>query len=262
MQKRHLDRQQYFSELANTSREYYMNYISNFVSVGNKRILEIGCGEGGNLLPFVEAGCEVTGIDRSEERISQANALFNPLKAKARFFSIDFFDMECVDETDKYDIVLIHDVIEHITQKDLFFDHIKQFVAGNGIIFWGFPAWQMPFGGHQQICRSRICSMLPFIHLFPESVYRFILTAFGESESCINELIDIKKCGISIERFEKLMKRNNHILVDRCLWFINPHYKQKFNLKPRKLHLLLRIKYLRNFFTTSCFYVTRCEFRL
>lgn len=259
MQKRHLDRQRYFTELAKTSKEYYISYISRFVPIDGKKILEVGCGEGGNLFPFTEIGCEVTGIDRSKDRISQANVLFNPLKVNARFLCIDFFDMKCVDGKDKYDIVLVHDVIEHITQKDMFLNHMKQFVAKGGVIFWGFPAWQMPFGGHQQICRSKICSALPFIHLLSEVVYRYVLKLFRESESCINELMDIKKCGVSIEKFEKLMTTNNYTIIDRCLWFINPHYKQKFNLKPRKLQVLSHIKYLRNFFTTSCFYITRCD---
>jgi SAM-dependent methyltransferase len=257
MQERHLDRQRYFSELANTSREYYINYVSNFISVDNRRILEVGCGEGGNLLPFAEIGCEVTGVDRSKDRISLANSFFGPLQVKARFLNMDFFDMECVNEADKYDVVLVHDVIEHITQKDRFFSHLKQFVSKGGIVFWRFPAWQMPFGGHQQICHSGI-SKLPFIHLLPERIYRYLLTAFGESKPCIEELIDIKKCRVSVEKFEKIAKRNNYLVADRCLWLINPHYKQKFNLKPRKLRVLSHIKYFRNYFSTSCFYITRC----
>lgn len=261
MQQRHFDRQQYFLESANTSRDYYIDYVRTFIPIGNgSKVLEIGCGEGGNLLPFAETGCEVTGIDLSAERILQAKSFFQSLNVKARFLTIDFFKMKCMDETDKYDVVLIHDVIEHISQKDRFFNQLKQFVARNGIIFWGFPAWQMPFGGHQQICRSRICSGLPFIHLLPKFVYRCILMIFGESESRIDELMDIKRCGMSIEAFEKLMKSNDHIMINRCLWFINPHYKQKFNLKPRKLSVAMsHIRYLRNFFATSCFYIVRCE---
>jgi len=258
MQRRHKNRLQYFTESANTSREYYIDYLSKFTAISNKKVLEIGCGEGGNLLPFAEKGCEVTGIDLSVERIFQANTFFESLNVKANLCVMDFFQMKCVDETERYDIILVHDVIEHIERKDDFFNHIKQFVAPAGIIFWGFPAWQMPFGGHQQICHSKICSMLPFIHLFPKSVYRFILTSFGETTSCVDELMEIKKCGISIEEFEMLLNKNSHTMLDRRLWFINPHYEQKFGLKPRRLYGLSEVKYIRNFFATSCFYVTTC----
>ncbi|MDR0414213.1 MAG: class I SAM-dependent methyltransferase, partial [Prevotellaceae bacterium] len=251
----------YFTELANTSREFYIDYVRNFSTLSDRcRVIEIGCGEGGNLLPFAEKGCNVTGIDRSEQKISWAKSFYGSLNYNATFVSADFFDMSCPGENEKYEIVLVHDVIEHISRKDEFLKHLKQFVAKNGIIFWRFPAWQMPFGGHQQMCQNKICSKLPFFHLLPVSLYRWLLHSFGEQQSSIDGLVDIKRCGISIEKFERLLKTHRYIQVDRCLWLINPHYKQKFNLKPRKLpSLISHIGHLRNFLTTSCFYIIKCE---
>ena len=39
-------------------------------------ILEIGCGDGGNLLPFAELGCSTTGVDISTGRIKDAILFF------------------------------------------------------------------------------------------------------------------------------------------------------------------------------------------
>jgi SAM-dependent methyltransferase len=261
MQERHLDRFRYFTELANTSKEFYIDYVRNFSPLNDGcRVLEVGCGEGGNLLPFAEMGCDVTGVDRSEQKISQAKSFYDSLGCHATFVAMDFFEMSCPDEGEKYEIVLVHDVIEHISQKEAFLKHLKRFVAKNGVVFWRFPAWQMPFGGHQQICRNRFCSKLPFFHLLPVSLYRRLLRSFGEQQACIDELLDIKKCRVSIEQFERLLKIHNYVRIDRCLWLINPHYKQKFNLNPRKLPpLISHIRYFRNFLATSCFYITKCE---
>lgn len=261
MQKRHSDRQTYFNELAQTSRDFYISYLKRFVDIQKgTRVLEIGCGEGGNLLPFAEIGCEVTGIDRSSNRIAQARDFFALAGYGGNFTTIDFFEMQPSNGEDNYDIILIHDVIEHIDRekKPVFIQHVKDFVSQGGVIFWGFPAWQMPFGGHQQICHNKIGSLLPFIHLFPVPLYRFLLKLLGKSKPCIEELLDIKSCKMTIESFERLMSNHDYRIVNRFLWFINPHYKQKFNLKPRKLaSSMASWKYIRNFFCTSCFYVTQ-----
>ena len=66
----------------------------------------------------------------------------------------------------------------------------------------------------------------------------------------------VKECRTSIELFEKLIKRCEFSVVDKKFWFINPHYKQKFQLTPSLLpRFVWKIKYARNFFTTSCWYI-------
>ncbi|MDY6300653.1 MAG: class I SAM-dependent methyltransferase [Bacteroidales bacterium] len=68
MQKRHTDRERYFEESSRTSCKYYMPYIENFHRIKSGcKILEVGCGEGGNLLPFAQRGCEVVGIEQQKE---------------------------------------------------------------------------------------------------------------------------------------------------------------------------------------------------
>lgn len=259
MQARHTDRQSYFKELATTSRSFFLPYVKKYHKVSpSSRVLEIGCGEGGNLLPFAEEGCYVKGIDYSSTRIQQAREFFRKSNLDGDFINVNVFSFDIGSLDEKYDIILIHDVVEHIFEKKLLMEHLKDFLRSDGIIFWGFPAWQMPFGGHQQICHNKICSKLPFIHLFPASIYKFLLKSFGEDEGCIKELISIKQTRITVEYFERLVKDSNYKIVDRCLWLVNPHYLQKFHLKPRKLPPpFSNIRYVRNFFSTSCFYITQ-----
>jgi 2-polyprenyl-3-methyl-5-hydroxy-6-metoxy-1,4-benzoquinol methylase len=261
MQNRHLDRKQYFEEESATSKNYYLPYLRRFTNVGKGvRVIEVGCGEGGNLLPFYNDGCHVSGIDFSEGRIEQANTFFRAHGADGDFRSGDFLKAESPkSESEKYDIVLMHDVIEHIPQNltKPFLTHIQEFMKKDAVFFCAFPAWRMPFGGHQQIGRG-FASKLPFIHLLPKLVYRWLLNLSGENDGTIKELFSIRESQMRVECFEHLVKECHFAMKDRVFWFINPHYLQKFGLKPRVLRApISKIPYVRNFFTTSCFYMLK-----
>ena len=263
MQQRHLDRWQYFSELANTSRKYYIDYLKSYISVtSDTKVLEIGCGEGGNLLPFAELGCYVKGIDLNAEKIECAKSFFAKEGQNGDFCTENFLNYPPESsESKKFDVVLVHDCIEHIEPpyKEDFFLKIKPLMREDGIVFFGFPAWQMPFGGHQQICVSKI-SKLPFIHLLPAPLYKGLLKLAKENPGTIDELLSIKRSRMPVEKFERLAKETGYEIVGQQLWFINPHYEEKFHLKPRKLNTFIaKLPWVRNLFTTSAFYLLKCK---
>ena len=116
----------------------------------------------------------------------------------------------------------------------------------------------MPHGGHQQICQSRMLSFLPYIHLLPRPLYRGLLKAFGEHDGTIKELMELVDTGISIERFEKIVKAAGFDITQRKYYLINPIYKYKFKLQPREQFGWMKgIPFVRNFFTTCMYYMIR-----
>ena len=263
MQLRHSNRLQYFNELANTARGYFIDYIKNHIDISTKtRVLEIGCGEGGNLLPFAELGCEVMGVDISQTRIEQAQEFFEYYDATGKFVCQNFITAEKPNcENDRFDIILVHDVIEHIEPsfKHEFMSNIKPFLRKGGVVFMGFPAWQNPFGGHQQITRG-FTSKMPFIHLLPNFMYKGVLKMSKVPQNAIDELMSIKRAKMPVEKFELLAHRCGYAIKNRSLWFINPHYRQKFGLRPRRVwKWASHIPYFRNFYTTSALYILKIE---
>ena len=101
MQKRHTDRKMYFRDLEITSKEFYISYLSDFTELTSKsRILEVGCGEGGNLVSFAQLGCKVTGIDIAECRIKEAKAYFSEISNHVTFVCSDFmqYPVPCNEE--------------------------------------------------------------------------------------------------------------------------------------------------------------------
>lgn len=259
MQQRHQDRKLYFEEQTRTSRTFYLDYVRRQMPLtAASRVLEVGCGEGGNLLPFAELGCQVTGVDINEQQVQHAREYFSETGYAATFYASDFTAWPSPEtDDDRFDLVLVHDVIEHIEPpyKSSFVTHLKDFMRPGARIFFAFPAWQMPFGGHQQICRSKV-SKLPYIHLLPVSLYRGLLSVNHEAEATIEELLSIKRAKMPVERFERLVRSCGLTVEDRSFWFINPHYKEKFGLRPRhEVWPFTKLPWIRNFYTTSAWYM-------
>lgn len=257
MKDRRQNKRVYFDELAVTSEKYLLPYISEFMAIEpGMNVLEIGCGEGGNLLPFSKMGCRTLGVDLSEGKIKDAIRFFAEEGAEGEFIASDIFKIN--ELKGQFDLIICHDVIEHIFDKEEFLRRMKDFIKPDGIIFMAFPAWQMPFGGHQQVCRNGFLRKLPYFHLLPAPLYRRILKAGGESPEAVKELLEIKHAGLTVERFARISGEAGLETVDRRMYLVNPHYEVKFGQKPRKLPYIIGVvPYFRDFFCTSCFHLLK-----
>ncbi len=257
MQERHTDTRKYFEEQAITTKKFVIPYISEVFPVNKETtILEIGCGEGGNLRPFLELGCKVTGVDIMPHRIAEAERYFadHPQRSNLTLIADDMYNRTEADGT--FDVIIMRDVIEHIHNQEKFMAFVKRFMNPNGKFFLAFPPWYNPFGGHQQICSSKVLSKLPFFHILPAFMYKGVLKMFGESPKRIEDLLEIKQTGISLERFERIVKSENYKIDKKTLYFINPNYEIKFGLKPRvQSKLVTAIPFVRNFFVTAGYYL-------
>lgn len=257
MHERHTDREKYFREQAQTTRKHVIPFIGTVKAIENQTtVLEIGCGEGGNLLPFLEAGCRrITGIDISAGKIDNARKFYSAISngEAIEFIAADIYDSATLG---KFDLVMMRDVLEHIHDQERFIGFVRAFVAAGGILFIAFPPWNNPFGGHQQMCSSRVLSMMPWIHLLPAGLYRRLLKLSGESDAKTEALLEIRETGINLGKFEKTLKKEGLPILKKSLWFINPNFEVKFGLRPRHLpSFLAAIPGLRNFLTTTGYYI-------
>lgn len=251
----HFDRRRYFDIQFMNAEKYIIPFIEKkFLLKPGMRVLEIGCGEAGILKAFVNKGCIGVGVEIDESRIDNANIWLQKeiSEQKITLILADIYKIN-PHTTGAFDIIILKDVIEHIHHQHIFIEHLKKFLKPEGIVFFGFPPWQMPFGGHQQICKNKFLSRMPYYHLLPRSLYRAVLRKYNEP---VEELLEIRDTGISIERFEKIVQQQNYKIVQKNFFLINPIYEWKFGWKVRHQFLLFnKIKFIRNFFTTAAYYL-------
>lgn len=259
MQERHRNREKYFKEQEITVGNYVIPFIQETTEVSkNTTVLEIGCGEGGNLVPFLKMGCKrVVGIDMAENKIENAKEFFKTIEngESVEFITADIYNID-PEELGQFDVIITRDVLEHIHGQEKFMEFVKKFLKPGGKFFLGFPPWHFPFGGHQQMCESKILSKIPYFHILPKPIYKFILKTFGETDQKIIDMLEIKDTGITIERFEDILKKTGYKIDKRTFYFINPNYEVKFGLKPKEVwKFVSALKDLRNFFITTNYYV-------
>jgi SAM-dependent methyltransferase len=258
MFERHINRKLYFDEQDYTTRNYVIPFIEKYKKITpNLEVLEIGCGEAGNLKPFVDIGCKCTGVDLSEAKIKSGNEFFSDHPNKNNLQLVIENIYESGDRlTKRFDVIILRDTIEHIHDQQKFMHYVKRFLKDDGKFFISYPPWQMPFGGHQQICTNKFLCKLPYFHLLPVFLYKGMLKLFGESEDTVANLLEVKETGISIERLRRIIKGENYKIDEEFFYFINPNYEIKFKLKPRKQNAIIgSIPWVRNFFTTNCYYL-------
>lgn len=256
--KQHKDDKVRYEQQIDNSRSYVLPFIAQTKPLGKGvNVLEIGCGEGGVLLPFAEMGCNCFGVDLNPVRIDLANNFMAEyVKAgTAEFICKNVYDEDFLERFKNYfDVIILKDAIEHIPNQELFIPYLKNLLKRDGQIFFGFPPWYMPFGGHQQISAKKV-SMMPYYHILPRGIYKGVLKVFGESDHTIEELLEIHDTKISIERFLRIIRKNGFTIKNKQHYLLNPIYKYKFGWKPiKQSKVISSIPFLRNFVTTCVYY--------
>jgi SAM-dependent methyltransferase len=252
----HSNTEEYFRIQHDNCERNILPFIDEIKTVdGNVRTLEIGCGTAGVLEAFLQRGGAGAGIDLNSESIAFARTKLACFP-DVILLDKDIYLVDIEKELHgRFDIIVFKDVIEHIHDQERLLKKLHSFLKPDGIVFFGFPPWQMPFGGHHQMLGNRLLSHTPWIHLLPKSLYGGLIKLVGENPAAF---LEIKETGISIERFERIAKSTGFEIVKRELHFINPIYEYKFKCKKRKqARLIAAVPWLRNFLTTSVYYIIK-----
>lgn len=252
----------YYERQRRTCRDAILPFIESVRGVSpGARVMEIGCGEGGVLTEFIERGCSCVGIERSEGRVAFAREfLAAPLAlGQVKFLASDVHDL-VGDPAFRgaFDVIVLKDVIEHIHDQERLIRALAGLLSPAGVAFFGFPPWGMPFGGHQQVCRSRILSKAPYVHLLSRAAYARLLRAFGETEGKIDGLLEIVDTGISTRRFEAIVEAAGFHVLARRLYLVSPNYRPRFGIRPvGQLAMVTAFERLRDHVSSAAYYAIR-----
>lgn len=214
---------------------YFKNHIPNLSSCS---VLEVGCAEGGFVKVLHDLGIKIKGLELEQARVDTAK-----LKApELDIIQADITDTNVSEKLgEKFDLIVMRDVIEHIPNRDAAFSNLYDLLNDNGYLFITFPPRFSGFAGHQQNGKS-FFRYLPFLQLLPNFVIRLLGKVFNESEKLINHVIINYKIGLSIRKFNYFYKKYSFELIKSDLFLFRPIYKIRFGINPVKIPSLPIIK--------------------
>lgn len=224
---------------------YFQQHIPRFPAL---KILEIGCAEGGFLDVLYEMGIEAAGVELEPHRVDIAKK-YNP---NLNILTGNITDDKIVAQIgDTFDLIVLRDVIEHVSNRLAAFANIDKLLNPGGYLYITFPPRYSGFAGHQQNGRT-LLRYVPYLHLLPNAVIRFLGKMLHESPQLIDSVIANYRDGLSIRAFEQYLKMYRFSPIVKELFLFRPIYKIRFNVSPRKVP---NIPLFREFIAFGCEYL-------
>ncbi len=197
------------------------------------------------------------GLELSEEVVASS-----PFVADERF-RLEVADLMTLETGEpRFDLVVLHDVLEHIPDYDRALHMIRRSLRAEGHVFVSFPPYYSAFGGHQQLARGR-ARFVPFTHYLPARIF-FRVARPGEQEymtaaGALEDMLSVRRTRLTLSVAERAFSRAGFEVEERELFLVRPEYTVRYGLASRTAGLLGRIPVAREALVNGAFYLLRAR---
>jgi SAM-dependent methyltransferase len=218
---------------------------------------DFGAHQGGMLDALRESGlvARATGLELSAEIVDSS-----PFVGDERF-TLEVADvMTSGPDTPTFDLVLLHDVLEHIPERDEALRSVAEALVPGGHLFLTFPPYYSAFGGHQQLAAGRVRSV-PFLHLLPATLFFRVAhpsaNEYMSADNALNDMLSVRGTRLTLGKAERSLESAGFEVVDRELFVVRPEYTVRYGMTKRGAGPLGRIPFIRELAVNGAFYLAR-----
>lgn len=222
-------------------------------------VAEIGCGEAGVLMAFMNQGASIPlGTDIATYRLGVGEKIAKELGIELTLSEHDILFSQPKEEwRGKYNLVILRDVIEHLDDAELALQNIRSIIAPGGYLYVTFPPYNSPFGGHQHLLQNS-WGKLPYMHLLPKAVFEPMIST-SKRPADIEEVQRLRKIRLSPKKFLQASANAGYKVVNEEYFLLRPVFKMKFGLPAISLTALKSIPAVTSFLSLEAAYLLKME---
>ncbi|MFN0157261.1 MAG: class I SAM-dependent methyltransferase [Bacteroidota bacterium] len=219
----------YWQYQYDVAKDYMLPLLQGWgVQLQGADLLDVGCGTGGGTCATCDAGALCVGFDINERLIDEALVLQN--NRTIHFESGNMYEQVVPFGGRKFDLVVLHDVFEHLDDKDATMQKLASYLKPTGKILITFPPYFSAYGAHQQLLRAPF-ARLPFFHLLPFAISTVLPRLKGEHPYFVEEVTKLGRLKMGMKEFERIAARNHLTIDGKQAYLIGPNHI-RFGLKP------------------------------
>jgi 2-polyprenyl-3-methyl-5-hydroxy-6-metoxy-1,4-benzoquinol methylase len=113
--------------------------IRQVTPLRRKRVLDVGSGYGGMLISMAEQGADVVGVEINPERAEMGRRRIADLGMKIPYHQADICDAGMSERLGEFDVVVCHDVLEHVLDPKRVIESLCRMLRPNGVIYVQMP---------------------------------------------------------------------------------------------------------------------------
>jgi len=256
-------RQAYWEYQYLLGKDYIIPLLSEWgVSLADTKVMDIGCAEGGILCAFADVGVKGLGLEISKDRLSFAKEhIQNHRLDKIRYIIADFFHTPIKKDHSEFDIILLRDVLEHLSDKNQVMIKLARLMDINTCLFITFPPFYAPFGGHQQMLKSWL-RRLPYFHTLPFplwNIFHWFIKRFDANPDFLKEMEKIRRHRITINIFITLARSHGYKILKNRFYITRPSYRIRFGWPVIISNRIAKIPILRELLISGAFFLLKKE---
>ena len=241
------------------AREYLIPIFSRWgVDLRGKKLLEVGCGNGGCAAEFSRAGCHVVMMDIDERLVELAGEHNDKEGVRAEAFAGDVRNEAAPFwRRGPFDIVMFRDVMEHLERPAAVLRIVRRFLSPVGVVLVVFPPYYSPYGAHQQILpRKKFLfvpyNKLPYIQMLPERMFLRLVRGEGPSNEEVARLSTIR---LTIRKFEKEIREAGFVEREKRTYLSRPSFALRYGLPVVDAGILGRVPLVAEAAVTAVYYL-------